>query len=383
MKKILIINTKYREYGGEDSNIIEEQKFLSEKYEVQYLEYDNSDTTTINDVFSLFLANNRKSNAILSEKLKDFDPDLVYVHNTWFKANLGVFSTIKSFNIPIILKIHNFRYACSNTYLMSKHLNGEKFCFKCGLANSNKIFNKYFDKSYLKSYFLIRYGKKYINLLKKLEIKILVMTEFQKEYMKNLGVSSKKIYIYPNPISSKQLPNSSYNSNSDYVVYAGRISEPKGLENLIKAWNTSENENMKLKIIGDGDLLKSLQQNVKNINIEFLGKKSNSESLDLIKNARAVVTATKMFEGQPRLLCEASFMEVPSIFPDFGGMAEFFPENYMLKFEQYNYVDLTKKLNLLQQTDLLKNISVDVKKYLEDKISETIVHKKFKEIVHE
>ena len=73
MKKILIINTKYREYGGEDSNIIEERKFLSEKYEVQYLEFDNSDRVTIKDVFSLFLANNHKSNAILSEKLKDFE----------------------------------------------------------------------------------------------------------------------------------------------------------------------------------------------------------------------------------------------------------------------------------------------------------------------
>ena len=28
MKKILLINTKYREFGGEDSNIEEELKFL-------------------------------------------------------------------------------------------------------------------------------------------------------------------------------------------------------------------------------------------------------------------------------------------------------------------------------------------------------------------
>ena len=28
MKKILVINTKYREFGGEDANILEEIKFL-------------------------------------------------------------------------------------------------------------------------------------------------------------------------------------------------------------------------------------------------------------------------------------------------------------------------------------------------------------------
>ena len=35
-----------------------------------------------------------------------------------------------------------------------------------------------------------------------------------------------------------------------------------------------------------------------------------------------------MFEGQPRILCEASSLKVPSIFPSFGGMDEFFPANY-------------------------------------------------------
>ena len=42
MKKILVINTKYREFGGEDANITEELKFLNEYYHVEYLEFDNS-----------------------------------------------------------------------------------------------------------------------------------------------------------------------------------------------------------------------------------------------------------------------------------------------------------------------------------------------------
>ena len=29
-----------------------------------------------------------------------------------------------------------------------------------------------------------------------------------------------------------------------------------------------------------------------------------------------------MYEGQPRLLCEASINGIPSLFPDFGGMGE-------------------------------------------------------------
>ena len=38
MKKILVINTLYKEKGGEDTNIIDEVNFLREFYDVKYIE---------------------------------------------------------------------------------------------------------------------------------------------------------------------------------------------------------------------------------------------------------------------------------------------------------------------------------------------------------
>lgn len=383
MKKILIVNTKYREFGGEDSNIIEETNFLLKNFKVEYLQFDNSESLTIRDVFAFFTNNNLKSNAILKKKITKFKPDLIYIHNTWFKANLGIFSVIHEFGLPVLLKIHNFRYSCTSSYLMKNHMNGNNFCSKCGLSNSRKFFNKYYDTSYLKSFFVIHYGKKYLKLLKDSSIKIAVMTNFQKRYLENLGIETKKIHIYQNPISLDHLPTSKYNSDSNYVVYAGRVSDPKGVRNLISSWINSDNKNLTLKIVGYGDILDTIKHEFQNHNVEFLGQINISETISLIKEARAVLTATKMYEGQPRLLCEASFMDVPSIFPNFGGMKEFFPEDYKLKFEQYDYEDLTNKLNLLQETELLNNLSCEVKEYLNKTISQKKLHKKFQEIIDE
>ena len=39
MKKVLIINTKYTIFGGEDANIQQEINLLSSEYEVDYLEF--------------------------------------------------------------------------------------------------------------------------------------------------------------------------------------------------------------------------------------------------------------------------------------------------------------------------------------------------------
>ena len=68
-------------------------------------------------------------------------------------------------------------------------------------------------------------------------------------------------------------------------------------------------KNITLKIIGTGDIKVQLERKFKGKNIEFLGPISNSDALNEIRDSRAVITATKMYEGQPRLLNEASEWE--------------------------------------------------------------------------
>ncbi len=377
MKKILLLNTKYREFGGEDSNILDEKVFLSKNYDVEYLEYDNSDKLQLVDYISFFTNKNRQSNRKLIDKIKSFNPDIVYVHNTWFKANLGIFKILKDLNIETVLKIHNFRFSCTDSYSSKSHLDNGKYCHKCGFVSKN-FFNKYYESSYLKSFFLIRYGKRYKKILQNFDFKILVMTNFQKKYLIESGLNANKIFLYENPLNNIQMTNNVYNENSDYIVYAGRISNAKGVKELITSWKNSNIQNLSLKIIGQGENLEKLIEIHKNDNIEFLGKLDNKEAKKVIQNSRAVVTATKMYEGQPRLLCEASSMGVPSIFPNFGGMVEFFPKDYQLKFDQYNYSDLEKKLNMLNNLNLFKELSEEVKKYIDTKLSDEILFNKFK-----
>ena len=49
-QKILVVNTKYRVFGGEDANIVDELNFLKKYFEVDYLEYKNSDKITFSDL---------------------------------------------------------------------------------------------------------------------------------------------------------------------------------------------------------------------------------------------------------------------------------------------------------------------------------------------
>lgn len=375
MKKILVINTRYRDFGGEDANIKDELDLLSKKYETYYLEFDNRNQLNINDIFSFIFGTNPKSNSLLKEAISNFNPDLVYIHNLWFRGQLGIFKILKKNNIKVVHKIHNFRYYCTSSFLNYKHYLKEKKCPMCGQEKQkHKLFNYYFYNSKLKSFAIILFSKRYLSILKKNKINILVLNEFHKNKLINFGVEEKKISIYYNPIKLNTKHNYEYSPNSNYIIYAGRLEKAKGLFQLVEAWKKINIKNLKLIIIGSGPLEEQLKKNYQNNNIVFLGLLTNIETKKYIKGARAVITTTTLFEGHPRLLAEASSYGVPSIYPSFGGMEEYFPKNYELTFKQFNELDLLEKLNKLQNLDLLKTLSREVIQFMEEKFNvETMI----------
>ena len=162
-------------------------------------------------------------------------------------------------------------------------------------------------------------------------------------------------------------------------MYAGSLVEQKGIRELLESWRKS-NVNLKLLIIGIGGLEKEIVNKYSSENIEFLGFVENKKAIDLIKNSRAVITATKMFEGQPRLISEASAYGIPSIYPSFGGLDEYFPEDYRLSFKQFDYFDLVEKIIFLQNKTLLLKESKKIRAHIIENMSTDILSKNLESI---
>ena len=125
-------------------------------------------TTSNFEQIKYFLSNNNLDSIDqLNNKISNFNPDVVYVHNTWFKGSLGIFKLLEKKNVKTVIKLHNFRYLCTKNILSNKHLEGEQFCKACGYKKTSlNIFNKYFKESFLKSALILIYGKKYFKILK-------------------------------------------------------------------------------------------------------------------------------------------------------------------------------------------------------------------------
>jgi len=380
MRKILIIHNQYSILGGEDVAVENEKKLLSKYFTVDTLYFENIPNSFLLQIFYFLTNHNRESTKLLKSKIRNFQPDLVYVHNTWFKASLKIFKILEKNQIPILLKLHNFRYECTRYFFLKNHVKGNDFCQMCGVKKSKfKFLNIYFQDSLIKSLVIIWYGKKYFKILKNNNLKILVLTKFHMNFLLSLKFNPKKLFILHNPMNL--IKESENLHNTHYFTYSGRVSAEKGVDDLIRAFLKSNINKSQLKIAGEGPLLENLKKKYElNQNIEFLGLVSNKQSQDLISNSKAVITATKLLEGQPMLLCEASSYGIPSIFPQQGGINEFYPSNTELSYDRNIEFELVNALNKLNDEVFLKKEGKNNKKFIEENFNDEQYIAAFKKI---
>ena len=225
------------------------------------------------------------------------------------------------------------------------------------------------------------YGKRYISIIKNSKLKLLVLTEHHKKFLKEEFGVFKNVNVFPNFIDLQHILDEKVEKQQKYLIYAGRISQEKGVKELIDAFLDCNLKKIKLNIVGTGPELENLKKLYEHETVHFLGEKSNNETLELIKNSEAVITATKLFEGQPMLLCEAASMGIPAIFPNSGGISEFYPDNYEYMYKQFEKEDLKKKIYLLHDKNLLKQEAERSKKYIDEYLSKARLSSIFESIL--
>jgi len=381
MKKILLLHNEYKEKGGEDIAVDSEIALLESRYNLKVLKFNNSIEKPYKQFISFLTLSNNQSNKLIKENIESFSPDIIYIHNTWFKISLGIFKLLNTYKIPVFIKLHNFRYSCTKSFFFKNHIDSNDFCPACGIENKKRIFNKYFPNSYFKSFAIINYGIKFFKIITSCQFNLIVLTEFHKEYLENLKIPKEIVSVYPNYINVDSAYQELKNDEK-YLIYAGRISAEKGVEELIKSFLDAQLLDVQLKIVGDGPFREDLMKIYKQDNINFLGYQDNKKVLELISSSNGVITCTKLYEGQPTLLCEASLLGVPSIFPKNGGISEFFPDDYEYSYDMNIKNDLTDKLiKFYKNIDRYEEIGNINKNFVSKKLERNKLISKFENIV--
>lgn len=148
--------------------------------------------------------------------------------------------------------------------------------------------------------------------------KTLVQNETQKQYFKKS--IHKKIFVLPNPVREDLFEAEKAKSESNFVIAsAGRLNYQKNFKMLIDSVENicKNNDNVVLKIYGDGELKDELTEYIRKKSLEnsvfLMGRtndmKSMLQSIDLY-------ILSSDFEGMPNSLMEAMAAGVPCISTD-------------------------------------------------------------------
>ena len=377
--RVLLAHCYYRSSApsGEDSVYKSERRLLEshnidviplEKYndDVNVSGFTNSVKTAINTTWS------KSSYNEVTLLIKKFKPDIAHFHNTFPQLSPSVYKACHDNGVPVVQTLHNYRIVCPGAML----LRDGKSCELC-LNGSTVPFYSLKYRCYRNSFTatsslaLMIARNRLTGTYKNFVTRYIALTHFAKERFIRGGLPVELIAIKPNYLSNEVKV--SFESE-DYAVFVGRLSEEKGIKTLLDAW--SGVNNLKLKVLGDGHLRKELEDlsNKSNIDIEFLGFRTQEEVLDIVKNAMIQIIPSECYEGFPMSVLEAFACGTPIIASRLGSLQEIISDGQTgVLFEAMNSSDLLVKVReLMNDHDKRMRLALNARKVFDKEYSQEV-----------
>lgn len=352
--KILVIHNRYRIRSGEDK-VFDQEVFLLNAYgnNVQTWTVDNQQIRD-KGLFNLLKLGistiwSQRSYRMMLKKLDDFKPDIVHVHNIIPLLSPSIFHACHFYGVPIIQTLHNYRLACP----VGTYYRDGQVCISC------------LDKSLLAS---IYYGCYRNSRLQTAIIAIMLQThrwlgtwkykvnayivvnQFLKEKIVEVGIPKEKIYVKPNFINNDLKPDAQNDIEFGfYYLFVGRLVEEKGIRWLLENY-TSINSKFPLVIVGEGDLLE-LVKSYAAINplINYVGSQSQEQVLKWMQKAIALIFPSLWYECCPLTIIEAYSQNLPVIGANQGAISNLVKTNKTgLLFDSLDVNSIKEKISYIE-----------------------------------
>lgn len=239
--------------------------------------------------------------------LKAFKPDVIHVHNLF--PNIGSRWLSRSI-APTVATLHNFRTICAAGTLYRS----EGFCDDCQLKGSiSAVRHRCYRDSKLASIpgAIVSSRPESNPVLQYSQVLIagsnLAASTLKRYLPKSIG---DKIEIIPSFVPENGTLRGEIKGLPErFWLFAGRISEEKGVLDLVRMWP----EGQTLVIIGEGPLDGKLRSAIQGRSVVFLGGRQNHEVRMALSRSQGLVFPSKWLEQSPVIYAEALCAGVPVV----------------------------------------------------------------------
>ena len=317
--QILMVHNRYRIRGGEDVSTDAEIALLREYgHNVHVITKDNRDLEKRNAVG--LAANSvwsRRSRREVWDILRGGGFDVMHVQNFLPQFSPSIYYAAREAGVPVIQTLRNYRLLCpTGTF----HRDGRtcEACLGRSVAWPGIRYSCYRDSRMATAAVAGMTAVHHImRTWTQCVTQYIALTRFARDKMVEGGFPAEKIAVKPNFV----FPDPGYESEKeDFALYVGRLSPEKGIATLLRAWQQTQ---FPLKIVGEGPLRQSVEAAAEQLpHVEYLGRKTLSETYALLGKACLLVFPSEGFETFGRVMAEAFSRGTPVVASQLGAAGE-------------------------------------------------------------
>lgn len=311
-------------------------------------------------------------------------PDIVHVHNFFPLLSPSIYYACNKLNIPVVQTLHNYRLMCPAATFLKEDRICEK-CLDASLFNSVKYGCYRGSKVQTVPVVSMISINKMLGTWKSKVDRYIALTEFAKSKFVSSGLPEEKITVKGNFLQKNHSEVSEVIESSDNIIFVGRLSPEKGVQDLLEAWDlVSERKNSKLLIIGEGPEKSYLEKVYNSEHTVFLGKKNSDEVIRYMKGAKYLIVPSIWYEGFPMTIVEAYSVGTPVISSKIGSLREVVIDEETGF--HFNYRDIDNLREVLEKAldyELHKQMKENVLSNYKEKYSEEINFEKMMFIYNE
>jgi len=318
--RVLLLHNRYQIPGGEDTVVHQETAMLREAgLTVDLLEADNDAIDSIAQKLktALLVPYSLPARKLVAERIRQFRPDIVHVHNFFPALTPSVYDACRSARVPVVQTLHNYRLMCANALLFRQG----KVCTEC-LGHAfplPAILHGCYRDSRLGSAAIAAMigGHRMRHTWTQRVTRFIALTKFARGlFTAELGIPEDQIVVKPNAATDPGLGDGA----GGYALYIGRLSKEKGIETLLNAALHGVGLGIPLKIAGIGPLQPLVEDAQIPGKIEYLGQQNPAEVRRLMQQARVLLIPSLWYEGLPMVVPEAFGTGLPIVASRIGSL---------------------------------------------------------------
>ena len=216
----------------------------------------------------------------IMQVIDDFKPDIVHMNNINFQLTPSIIYGAKKKGIPVVQTVHDYQMICPNHLLYNFDKNTP--CEKCVKGSHiNCIKNKCIHGSLIKSILGVIEAKfySYRKTYKKVDLFVCPSNFLENKLLSAREYYKGKTCTIHNFIDKEKFVNTD-RKEENYIVFVGRLSKEKGIENIAGAAKLLPDYTFVIAGSGpDEDLLKDIP------NIKLAGFLTGEKLTELMGNA--------------------------------------------------------------------------------------------------